>query len=568
MATFKGVQTPGGPQVRGGHRTTNVNSMVVNQTLGRAQPMQRSMADARIAAVPVFVQHAARVGRLYPHLLETIYGRIHITDINIDLGSVLSVQETEVSVWNAHLEPKQLTDITINPETEVELSGPQAPVVVGPLATLDYVIRVPADGEPTIDVFIGWTFGDERVSLNLTGSRIAFWSFAPTWEGGIRERLEWYTSILAGPLGTEQRRALRLSPRRFFELKLIAKPSERSYMELCCFDWGARRWAIPIWPDVQELTDSLLQGAAFIPCKTAGRDFSAGGLVAVRGVTAFDYEIAEVLAVLSEGVQLKRPLSESWPRGTRLYPVRTAQFLEQPTFTRLTSDAASVSAQFILAETTDWPEIAPTQMYRGKPVYLEEPEESQNITSSYQRLIELVDNRIDRPRMEDTAELGFIAQSYQWMLTNREQAARVRSLWYFLKGRTKSLWVPTFSYDLKPRGVILPTSLIIDIEYVGYTKFGKSQPGRSDIALYMRDGSILFRRIVASLEEEDFEQITLDTSLGYSREISASDILRISFIALCRMDQDFIEINHETDADGLSRAHTVWRSLRDDIGDV
>src|SRR5690606_24960393 len=184
MATFRGAQTPGGPQVRGGHRSTNVNSMAVNQTLGRAQPMQRSMADARIATVPVFVQHAARTGRLYPHLLEMIYGRIHITDINIDLGSVLSVQEMEVSVWNAYIEPKQLTDITINPETEVELSGPQAPVVVGPLATLDYVIRIPADGEPTIDVFIGWTFGNERVSLNLTGSRIAFWSFAPTWEGG------------------------------------------------------------------------------------------------------------------------------------------------------------------------------------------------------------------------------------------------------------------------------------------------------------------------------------------------------------------------------------------------
>ena len=568
MAVFKGTAPTPAVQARGNLRSTNMNSTTQNQTLGRAQVLQRSLANKPPVKAPVNIHGLSRGGALYAQLLALVYGRIHVSQNLIDLGSVLSEQEASVSVWNAYFANKQLTDIHVNPVDELTLFGQSAPAVLGPLAEFEYKMRVPAEGPATINVFVAWTFGAEIVSLNLTGSRIAFWSFLPTWEGGIRERLEWYTGILTSPLGIEQRRSLRESPRRFFELQLIAKPDERSYMELSCFDWGARRWAIPIWTDVQTTTADIAEGSMFIACSTANRDFYAGGLVALRGVSAFDYEVSEILRVEADGLVLSRPLNNAWRKNTRVYPVRVAQFTEQPQFTRLTVNSATVRAQFQIVEPSDWPAEAPATMYRGKPVYLDPPEESQSLTASYQRLLEMMDNRRDNPRMGDSAGIAFTAQGHRWQVYGRAAQARMRRLWYFLRGRFKSVWIPTFSEDLIVNAPMAPGSLLLQVRNTGYVKFGKMHPGRKDVMVVLRDGRMFFRRIMEAIEVEGGEALTLDSSLGLTETLPAEDVVRVSFIALCRMDQDFIEITHETDSDGLMSANTIWRSLRDDLGDV
>lgn len=568
MAVFQGTSPSPAVQARGGLRSTNMNTTTQNQTLGRVQPLQLSMAQPAVVRSPIPVHKVNRPGALFAHLLQLIYGRIHVSENLIDLGSVLSQQEASVSVWNAYFDNKQLTDIHVNPVDELTLSGQSAPAVLGPLAEFEYTLTVPAEGPATIDVFVAWTFGTEVVSLNLAGTRIAFWSFLPTWEGGIRERLEWYTGILTSPLGIEQRRSLRESPRRFFELQLIAKPDERSYMELSCFDWGARRWAIPIWTDVQFTTVEIAAGSSFIACATAYRDFRAGGLVALRGASAFDYEVAEVLRVEADGIVLSRPLNSAWRKNSRVYPARVAQFTEQPVFTRLTVNSATVRAQFQIVEPSDWVAEAPALKYRDKPVYLDPPEESQSLTASYQRLLEMMDNRRDNPRMGDSAGVAFTAQGHRWLVHGREQQARMRSLWYFLRGRFKSVWIPTHSQDLIVNGIHAPGSLLLQVRNTGYVKFGKMQPGRKDIMIILRDGRAFFRRIMEAIEVEGGEALTLDSGLGLSTPLLPEDVERISFMALCRMDQDFIEVTHETDSDGLMSANTIWRSLRDDLGDV
>lgn len=568
MTIFQGTPATSTVQARGGLRSTNMNSTALNQTQGRAYFLQRAATGGVGIHAPVAVLHRLQSGALFAHLLDIIYNRIHASTGAIDLGSVLSAQETSMTVWNAYFESKQLTGLEVNPADEATLLGQEPPAVLGPLDEFVYTIRVPAEGPATIDVFIAWAFGAEVVTLNVTGTRIAFWSFLPTWEGGIRERLEWYTGVLTSPFGIEQRRSLRESPRRFFELQLIATPEERSYMELSCFDWGARRWAVPIWPDIQLTTEEVLQGATFIACETANRDFHEGGLVALRGATAFDYEVAEISGVEAGGLSLGRPLQHSWATYTRLYPVRVAQFVEQPVFTRLTVAAATVRAQFQIVEPSEWPAIAPTPMYRDKPVYLGRPEESQTLTSSYQRLMEMMDNRRDNPRMCDSAGIAFTAQGHRWQIHGLAKQAQMRSLWYFLRGRFKSVWIPTHSEDLHITAEMAPGSLLLEVRSTGYAKFGKMQPGRKDVLFELNDGRVFFRRIAEAVEIEGGEALTLDTPLDLTAPLQPSEVARISFLALCRMDQDFIEITHDTDSEGLMSANTIWRSLRDDLGDV
>ncbi|MEN1720224.1 hypothetical protein AAIH56_35680, partial [Pseudomonas aeruginosa] len=97
------------------------------------------------------------------------------------------------------------------------------------------------------------------------------------------------TNILQSESAVTQRRAMRLAPRREFEANMYAVDRERQLLDMTLFGWGARIWALPIWPDVQLLQEPLAAGSLNIPCGTAGLDFRDGGLAMLRGEDAFTY---------------------------------------------------------------------------------------------------------------------------------------------------------------------------------------------------------------------------------------------------------------------------------------
>ncbi|MBN0788719.1 hypothetical protein JTM05_39420, partial [Pseudomonas aeruginosa] len=100
---------------------------------------------------------------------------------------------------------------------------------------------------------------------------------------------------------------------------------------------------------------------------------------------------------------LVRPVQAAWGTGSRLYPVRTAQLTEQPTLTRLTDTAQSARVSFLVMEPSAWPELMPATTYRGRPVLEQRPDESEDLTSSYQRLLSTLDNGSAIPRVTDVA---------------------------------------------------------------------------------------------------------------------------------------------------------------------
>lgn len=567
MATFSGVMSASARQATANRRSKNMNLLNVNQDR-RAYASSKDVTASTRKAPIVEVVHRGRAGMPFEALMQYVYNRIHINTRLVALGSVASAQETTVYVWSAYFTPKILTGLEVGDVDGISVRETQLPLGYGPLDEVSFTILVDSEGSPEIDTNIIWTFNNgQDVILHITGSRIAFWGFNPTWEGGITERLEWLTNVLSSPLSIEQRRALRLSPRRFFQVQLIAKPSERSYMDMIVMNWGARRWAIPIWPDVQFIDSAAEIGATEILCDTVGRDFQVGSLLALRGVSATDFELAEVSEILPDRVKVLRPLQQTWPINTKVMPVRTALFSEQPQFTRLTDNSASVSASFQIVEACDWPAIPPVETYRDKPLYLEHPEESENLTTTYQRVLEFVDNATGVPRNVDTAGLGFTIQGHRWLLNGRAKQAAMRSLWYYLRGKQRSMWIPTHSMDFIVVEPIEPNTRVVTVEATGYVDYGAMLSGRRDILITLTNGQYFARRITSTEKGTGVERLYLDEDVS-TTSIPVASIQRVSFLVLSRLDQDFIEIRHETDSDGTASTNGTWRSLRDDLGEV
>jgi len=493
------------------------------------------------------------------------YDRIHISPAQLDLGNIVSTQTTAVTIWNAYRSTSRtLLDIS-GVDEGIELSGQSAaPLAFTPLQERTWQVSVTPDGAPVLDTALVWSFDNgEEPSLAITANRIIAWAFAPDWTDGVLERLTWATDIMQSESGVEQRRALRLAPRREFEAPLLIEGRERQLLDLSLFGWGARTWALPVWPDIQLLEQSVVLGASRIDCATSGLDFSIGGLALLRGESAFVCEVVEVAAIDASGIDLVRPTQQAWPAGSRLYPARPAQLLEQPSLTRLSDTIQSAQVRFSLAEPSDWEEILPDTLYRGRPVLEQRPDESEDLTASFARLLSTLDSGMAMPRVTDVAARAFQVQGYRWLGLGRSERSTLRSLLYALRGRQVPLWLPTHAADLELVATISDVATTIDVENVGYTRFGQGKPGRCDIRLELWDGTAYHRRITGSTElDSETERLAIDSPLGVS--IEPADVMRISWMVLCRLDSDTVEIQHITDSEGVASSSLVFRGVRDD----
>lgn len=495
---------------------------------------------------------------------DDFYHRIHISPSVLHLGNLVSTQSTEVYLWNAYLVPQQLVAINGLEEGIQVVGQPALPLEFTGLRELIWLLSVTPAGQPVLDTVIAWQFSSGDVAgLRVTANRIIAWTFAPDWADGVQESLVFATDVLQSESAKEQRRGLRQAPRRELEASMYVEGRERQLLDLVLHGWGARTWALPLWHEIQLLGSVVAQGAMSIPCSTQYLDFRAGGLAMLRGESSFAFETVEIEEVTPFGLQLKRGAQQAWQSGTRLYPVRSAVLLEQPELTRLTDQAINAEVKFLIVEACDWPAMMPTALYKGWPVYDTRPDESEDLSSTLSRLLQTLDNGSSVPLLTDTANRGLAVLAHRWIDLGRAGRAAARSFIYAMRGRQKAVWVPTHADDLTLTDTVTAVATAIDVAWVGYTRFSNGKPGRRDIRIELFDGTVLIRRITGGTElTPEIERLAIDSALG--RQVLPAEVMRISWMVLCRFDSDTQVIKHLTDTEGVATWSTTFREVRDE----
>lgn len=530
------------------------------ESLGTARPG----GAVAVADWPVAANGQILAGEARGCFVDDYYHRIHISPAQIDLGNVVSAQTSPVFLWNAFLEPRTLLDIVGTDEGVLVSGQPSPPLLFPALKELEWQITVTPDGQPVLDTVVAWEFDNGRsAGLRITANRIIAWTFVPDWGDGIRERLTAATDILQSESGVSQRRKLRGSPRREFNGAMYAEGRERQLLDLALFGWSERVWSIPIWPDIQLLEVGIAADVAFIPCSTQYLDFRVGGLAMLRGEDAFTSETLEILEVLPNGLQLKRNTQLAWPAGSRLYPARSAQLLEEPSLNKLTDRLIEAEVRFLVVEACDWPKWLPATLYRGRPVWDRRPDDSENLTHAAQRLRSTLDSGFAQPLITDTARRALQVLGQRHLDLGREARALVRSFIYGMCGRQKVVWVPSHMDDLTLVATATGVATTIDVANIGYTRFSNGKPGRRDIRIERWNGTVLMRRIIGATElDGQTERLALDAALG--SDLLPADVARISWMNLMRFESDAQEIEHMTDSQGVAAWATAFREERDD----
>ncbi|WP_121775734.1 hypothetical protein [Acinetobacter bereziniae] len=431
---------------------------------------------------------------------DDYYNRIHIAPSSLELGNVASEQVSTVNLWNAYLVPKVLQSID-GLEEGIAVSGQDNPPLgFTALQERSWSVSILPDGPSTIDANVIWQFGTDQALLHNIG--------------------------------------------------------------LAMIGWGAKTFALPIWNQQQWLKTAHSIGGLIVYCDTTHRNFRANRLAILRGQNAFDNETIEIESVLADRLILKRPLQKNWSKGTCLSPAVTAQMTSQPNMIKRTDRMMRTSVAFTVTEAVDHPKALPTTIYRNYPVLEEKPNEQNDLTHSYERLLAQLDNKTSFSLQKDLAQAAFSLYQYDWMTYGRVQQANLRALFYALRGSQKAIWLPTFSNDLTVKAVITASSQTFDIQWCGYTRFAQKQLGRQDVQIILRNKTVLYRRITSATEVNSTTE-RLGVDQAFTNQINVKDILNISFISLCRLSNDTLTFEHINDSDGIAKASVTWRGVRE-----
>lgn len=398
-------------------------------------------------------------------------------------------------------------------------------------------------------------------------SDLPVFSFRPNWREPMVERLSFLTDVLRASKGAEQVRSLRDTPRRSFDADFLLTARERAYWDLFINTLGGQEVAAPLyWEGTTLSVDLPAAGPTRIDFDTTYREwqYHTGLLALLVGQSALDWEVVEIAAVDDAGVDLLAPTVRTWPKGTKLYPLRRCVLDQAGDLDHATAGVANSTAQLRVIGANPWvPAEDTSPTYLGLPVFLEEPNWVEDLSVSFDREVSMLDTGMGRTYQVDGLGRALLGQSHRWFLPGRQRLAAFRDMIYRHKGRAGLFWLPTFKADLKVAAFSTAGSQRIIVENAGYQYTGGPGRGREHIAIKRASGTRYYR--IASVEPGETagtEQLNLPGLQIVGVDLRPADVLRTSFMDTARFDSDDFEITHYGGIDGHHEASTMFRSVK------
>lgn len=385
------------------------------------------------------------------------------------------------------------------------------------------------------------------------------WTIRPNWKEGVLERLEWLTDVLVSDTGVEQRRSVRLTPRRSFEITVHPTDTDRAYLDLLLHRLGSKSWLFPLWHDQAVLDMAADIGSSALSFDNTFREFQDGGQ-ALLYFDARTWEVVDITSQTDDGIALDAETEQRWPKGTKVYPLRSAVLRSDTSLSALTSRVGQSVLLFELEGENEWPDGIGDEMvmYQGSPLLTREPNRSREITTDHVRLTEEMDAETGRRYRVDSAGRAFYVQSHNWMVQGREAQAGFRSFLYALAGRQKRVFLPTFNDDLVLAAPANATQAFVRIQDNGLALVngGSPIPGR---AVWWTGKEVVRHVDFLAPGGPGEAKPALQSPLAHSYPEGAS----WSFLAPARLDQDSIELHHHTDSDGTMECAAGFHTYLD-----
>lgn len=388
----------------------------------------------------------------------------------------------------------------------------------------------------------------------------------PNWKDGIMDRIEWQTDVMISETGAEQRRPIRLFPRRSFEASFLRWEENRTILDSTIAGIGSAPLLLPLWHDMTGTENDAPAGSVRIDAQVRVKDFNVGDVVLLRRDLEWDYE-ANIIAGMdidAGQITLAYGLQKDTPRGTRLYPVRVAQIREAATGSQLTDAVATTQIRFHCLEKYD---LEPS--WSNLPVYSRTGLHIFNLPSDWKngndvsssRQLYVFDNQSGVLTTVDPGLQNIGSVKKQYTITGRTNDRQFRQLLFALKGRTMTFHLPQDTNDFILTRDISGAEGALVVRRCGYTQFvGSTQETKRDIMIELYDGTAIPTTIISSRTVENEEWLFLAQSIPST---PMHMVRRIGYMPVARLDIDGVEIKRLTDSAGTSQVSLTFKLFDD-----
>lgn len=377
---------------------------------------------------------------------------------------------------------------------------------------------------------------------------MAFLPIAPNWASTLSATYEFKTTVFAAEDGSEQRRALRWTPRRslrFDSLLLAARWQEMDGI-LRRPTAGWHTLADVTRPDAPALTGSPYPaeaGTLTVSVDAVPAWLAAGAAVAI--LHGYTIEPLTVASVAGTNIVFATPLSRQFASGCRIVPVVPVEFAGEPTVTAMTDSAATVSLDLNVRPGSEQPDFgSPAATYDGRELWAQKPNWASSPQFNYLQPVERVDMGYGVVGRYAPIAIGGRVSQATYLQRGRANVSAIVDFFGRCRGRRGEFYAPTWLNDMLPTEDIVDGQATIRVTAPKLSQLHPDLNVYRDVYIETRAAGVLIRRVSTMTGGLSGSSITFTEPLP---ALAMGDVLAMHWLPLCRHATDSLTVEWITD---------------------
>ena len=495
-------------------------------------------------------------GHIAKSYLYDFYFRIHLNVYSIQLGNVLSEQTQYFTIWNAYLDNRTLSSVTVTNLADLNLTfnstsydpytgntaytSISVPHTFTPLEYVRGTINIPASGLYTINGSYSFEFSSDSPDLIITGQRIVLWPYNSL--VAFKETRTYLTDIIESRTN-EQRYSLREVPRLSLEYDYIFLSIEEfSNAKQLAKAIAHLPVAVPHWTEVSKLLN-LTSGQTVVYLNTTYLELSINQPV-VFWKNWNTWEIQEILLVYADRIVLKQGLADTYSYCW-FAPVKIGYTNNG---IALNSNAGSEDTGALAITSVDnyYNNTWYGNTFQTFPLWEKKAVVTNGVDNKYRRVQESIDTPTGLISAFDLETYNRTTSKVNILCTSQKELFELRRNLDYLNGKYRTFFLPTFKDDLTAVTTIVIGTASLKVNYI-------------NVSTYPIKYIYIQGKDTTGIKAEAFEVISITNNFDGTETLAFAvaatknipNIFCVSFILKVRLDTDTIEYNH------LGKHHTT-----------
>lgn len=519
-----------------------------NPSAGNLVSGVEAPATVGAAATPTVTTIANVPGVLPGHFLFDFYYRIWVIPQTINAQNPSIGAPIPFAIWNAY--PQPLTN-TLTSIADVAGDGLEFDFDVGDVwKAIEYkVVNITITPAAPIEIAAEFTFsfssGSEKLFFNA--SIADFVQMVP--DPPVEETWAWLTDIIPARDGTEQRIALRSTPRRSIKYAFVLENEfERRRQYNRWYKSLASRIVLPYYQYSTPLTAGSSVGSSSLYFDPARTDLRDGEFALVYDALTDNGYLVKIDTVEVDGVTTDTPLTFEPSVGMVIAPAFTSRLLDKTGLSMylvtgkvdLAAEALNSRVLFSRPGST-----AVINTYDGYPVLDIRPIGTGETPELFQANYEVVDGETGIQAIYSAWPHPAVHTTRQYTIRRLQNPGEMdwwRDFLGGLYGQREPFLQPTWFPDLYLASAPAPGDPGITITGSDYVSLYFPYDAFKRLQLETAAG-IIWRKVLTAVDNGDgTSTLTFDTPIGGTPDDAT--ISRISYLNLVRLSSDTITLSH------------------------